>query len=198
MITGAAHEWSVALTGDLDGQLGAHLHPSPREEDCAFGYWYPSEGATRTTAILRDIVWPGLGDRVLQGNVAFTEPYLRRVIATRPEGAGIAFIHGHPGRGWQGMSDDDVVAERDRLSDVVLGATGRPLVGLTRGNDGSWGGRVWERIGPRTYARLDARTVRVVGRRLENRRSTRTIRPQRRRPGSARPPPYGERRLTRT
>jgi hypothetical protein len=64
------------------------------------------------------------------------------------------------------MSADDVAAERDRLAGVVAGATGLPLVGMTRGTDGSWSARFWARYAPRAYQRLDARTVRVVGRAL--------------------------------
>lgn len=161
-----APELSVAMTEALDAELAGHLHREPGQEDCAFGYWVESRGATRATAIVQSILWPRDEERVLLGNVAFTEPYLRRVLAARPANAGIVFMHSHLGPGWQGMSQPDVVAERDRLADVVLGASGRPLVGMTRGTDGSWGARFWCRTGPRRYERRDARTVRVVGRQL--------------------------------
>lgn len=45
--------------------------------------------------------------------------HLDRVLRELPQGAGIAFLHGHPGPGWQGMSDDDTVAERDRWAGVT-------------------------------------------------------------------------------
>ena len=61
------------------------------------------------------------------------------------------------------MSDDDTVAERDRLAGAVAGRTGLPLVGLTRGTDGAWSGRVWLRTAPHSYQR---RSVRVVGSKL--------------------------------
>src|SRR3712207_8224358 len=41
--------------------------------------------------------------------------YLSRVLATVPDGCGIALLHSHLGPGWQDMSRDDDVAERDRL-----------------------------------------------------------------------------------
>ena len=53
-------------------------------------------------------------------------------------------MHSHLSSGWQGMSDADVVAERDALA-YPAGATGLPLVGMTIGTDGYWSARVWDR-----------------------------------------------------
>ena len=160
------YDLSVAMTAETDQTLGLHLHKSLRQEDLAFAYWAPSVGRFRFSAIISTLILPEEGERVLQGNVAFLPEYLERVLENLPRGAGIAFMHGHLGPGWQAMSDDDVVAERDRLAGVVAGVTGLPLVGLTRGTDGAWSARFWARSGPRTYERRDARTVRVVGQAL--------------------------------
>lgn len=100
---------------------------------------------------------------MLQGNVAFTGDYLLRVLSECPVGSGIAFVHSHLGPGWQGMSSDDVVAERDRLAGAVMGRTGLPLTGMTLGTDGTWSGRTWIREAPSTYRRHDVASVRVVG-----------------------------------
>jgi hypothetical protein len=154
---------SVALTADLDDALGQHLHKPRRQEDLCFAFWRPSRGSTRLTAVIHEVLWPTDGERILQGNVAFTEAYLDRALRGVPPGSGIAFMHGHLGPGWQEMSRDDVVAEHDRLAGQVAGRTGLPLVGMTRGTDGAWSARFWGRAGSRAYARLDARTVRVVG-----------------------------------
>jgi ThiF family protein len=159
----AGFEFSVAMTTELDRALGGHLHKPRRQEDLAFAYWFPSIGATRYSAVLSRVVWPTQTDRILQGNVAFRAQYLERVLAEAPPGAGIAFMHGHLTAGWQPMSADDVTAEHDRIAGQVAGRTGLPLVGLTRGTDGSWSARFWARTGPRKYERLDARSVRVVG-----------------------------------
>ena len=159
-------EISVAMTARHDAVLGEHLHKADRQEDLAFAYWRPSEGQRRFTAIITKLILPEEGDRILQGNVAFYPQYLDRVLAEVPEGSGIAFLHGHPAPGWQGMSSDDIVAERDRLAGPVGGRTGLPLAGLTRGTDGAWSGRLWFRKSPRVYQQLKARSVRVVGSRL--------------------------------
>ena len=160
------HDFSVAMTAQLDRALGIHLHKPERQEDLAFAYWRPSIGARRYTAIIGELVSPGDGDRILQGNAAFEERYLARVLKGIPAGAGVAFLHGHLGPGWQAMSADDVTAEHDRLAGQVAGRTMLPLLGMTRGTDGAWSARFWARSGPRRFERLEARTVRVVGRDL--------------------------------
>ena len=157
------HEISVAMTADVDAVLADHVHKDADQEDLTFAYWKPGVGLHRYTAVLTRLVPPREGDRVLHGNVAFYPQYLLRVLAEVPEGSGIAFLHGHPKPGWQLMSEDDIVAERDRLAGQVAGRTGLPLLGLTRGTDGAWSGRIWLRNSPRSYLRKDVRSVRVVG-----------------------------------
>ena len=157
---------SVAMTAGHNAILGDHLHKKACQEDLAFAYWRPSVGHRRFTAVITKLVLPEEGDRVLQGNVAFFPQYIRRVLAEVPDGSGVAFLHGHPAPGWQGMSDDDVVAERDRLAGAVAGQTGFPLLGLTRGTDGAWSGRLWLRTARHSYQRRWARSVRVVGSKL--------------------------------
>lgn len=161
-----AYELSVALTGELDARLAEHLDRTPGQEDLTFAFWRPSVGAKRYTAILDEPLLPRSGERILQGNAAFTSDYLRRTLASVPSGAGIAFIHSHLGPGWQGMSHDDVVAERDRLAAAVTARTGLPLVGMTKSIDGSWSARLWLRTGPSLYERRWVSAVRSVGRRL--------------------------------
>ena len=159
-------EISVAMATRDDAVLGEHVHKTACQEDLAFAYWRPSVGERRFTAIITKLVLPEEGDRILHGNVSFLPQYIRRVLAEVPDGSGVAFLHGHLTPGWQGMSDDDVVAERDRLAGAVAGRTGLPLVGLTRGTDGAWSGRLWLRKARHAYERRWARSVRVVGSRL--------------------------------
>jgi hypothetical protein len=157
---------SVAFTATTDAELAAHLDKGPDQEDLCFAYWRPSRGWRRMTAIVNELVIPGDEERILQGNVAFTAEYLARVLDERPEGAGIALLHSHLGPGWQGMSGDDIVAERDRLAGAVWGQSGLPVLGLTRATDGAWSARFWLRTAPRVYERRWVESVRVVGRRV--------------------------------
>jgi len=160
----STRERAAAMTGVVDAQLRAHFAHPERQEDLTFAYWRPSAGTRRFTALLGSVVLPIGPERLLDGNVAFTVDYLARVLASVPRGCGVALLHSHFTDGWQDMSRDDEVAERDRLASAVAGATGLPLLGLTWGTDGAWSARFWGRTAPFTYQRLDAARVRVVGR----------------------------------
>jgi len=158
--------FSVAMTAEANRRLRAHLDKGPAQEDLAFAYWRASRGAERITAVVDEIVLPEGGDRVLQGNVAFKPQYLKRLLAHRPDGAGVALVHSHLAPGWQGMSHDDVIAERDRLAGPVWGQSGLPVLGMTLATDGAWSARMWLRAAPRRFERCWVDSVRVVGRRM--------------------------------
>jgi hypothetical protein len=160
----STRERAVAMTGAVDAQLRAHFAHPGRQEDLTFAYWRPSAGARRFTALLGMVIPPIGPERLLDGNVSFTVDYLARVLASIPPGCGIALLHSHLNGGWQDMSRDDEVAERDRLASAVAGATGLPVLGLTWGTDGTWSARFWGRTAPFAYRRLDSARVRVVGR----------------------------------
>ena len=157
---------SVVVTHDAHlaatGHLLQHFNRGVLQEDLCFALWRPSTGATRTTALIDEIVIPVDGDRELHGNVSYNPQYLARCLDMAAERqSGLAFMHSHPSPGWQGMSDADVVAERDRLA-YPAGATGLPLVGLTTGTDKHWSARFWRREG-RDMIRQWCDHVRIVG-----------------------------------
>ncbi len=158
--------YSAAMTRSIHDALFAHLIRSDRNEDLCFAVWYPSRGTLRLTALIAVPVLPLDGERLVHGNVSFLPHYFERAIsqAMRLRG-GLAFLHSHPGPGWQGMSDDDVAAERGHAA-AALAATGLPLVGLTLGTDGSWSSRFWPKTEPKTYERRWSENVRVVGGKL--------------------------------
>ena len=158
--------YEVALTEDADRTAREHLlqhfRKRKRQEDVCFAMWRPSTGANRYTALIDRVELPGPGERLLHGNASFEPEYVARVIReARKQGAGVALMHSHPGKGWQGMSEADVEAERDVLA-YPAGATGLPLLGLTVGSDGYWSARFWERDGKR-MARRWCEKARIVG-----------------------------------
>ena len=153
------------MTAALDATLATHLNKG-RQEDLTFAYWRPSRGASRYTAVLSEPLLPEDGDRILQGNVAFTAQYLQRALRDVPAGCGLALLHSHPTPRWQGLSDDDRVAEAVRMGGAVAARTGLPVLGLTWGNDGSWSARIWLRKDRHQYEALWASSVRVLGSRL--------------------------------
>jgi molybdopterin-synthase adenylyltransferase len=119
------------------------------------------------TSLVNCLILPQPGERHVHGNVSFAPGYFERAIGEAVKAnLGLALLHSHPGgRGWQGMSDDDVRAERDHAA-ATRAATGLPLIGLTLAGDQSWSGRAWEKVGPRQYQRKCSSHVRVVGDRL--------------------------------
>ena len=143
-----------------------HLVRRDRQEDLCFGLWHPSSGFERQSCLLRAALLPLAGERRVHGNVSFQPQYLERAIGeSLTRQAGIVFMHSHLGPGWQGMSEDDVVAEK-KMAPLVSAATGLPLLGMTIGTDGAWSARVWIKNGPGNYALNWCESVRIVGEKL--------------------------------
>ena len=139
-----------------------HYLDGQEQEELCFALWRQSTGVGRKTAIIYDILKPRSRERNLHGNASFEPHYLSRAVReARSKNAGLAFLHSHPGSGWQDMSRDDIVAERDVIS-YPAQVTKHPLVGLTIGRDGYWSARWWERAG-REFGFSWCRKVRVVG-----------------------------------
>ena len=157
--------FSVAFTESVDSELSNHFIDQ-QEEDLAFGLWLPSQGHKRFTAIISKIILPNDGDRNRHGNASFNSQYVHRILKTASTKFGIVFLHSHFSPGWQDMSSDDIKAEHDILSSPVAGVTNLPLLGMTRGTDGSWSARFWLKKRAKNYERVWANSVRVVGKRL--------------------------------
>lgn len=158
--------YEVAMTANVSESAGAHLLRHYREgawqEDLCFALWRPSTGRSRRTGLIYDVLLPEEGERSLHGNASFEPGYLARSIRRAvSDEAGLAFMHSHPGKGWQGMSETDLIAERDVLA-YPAGATGLPLLGMTIGSDGYWSARFWEKRNG-GMAEVECLKVRVVG-----------------------------------
>ena len=157
---------SVAIPSTVHQEAMSHLIRSDCQEDLCFALWYPSHGSERKTALIRELILPKKGERQVHGNASFSSAYFERALSQAVSaGAGLAFFHSHLGPGWQGMSLDDIYAERSHAA-ATKGATGYPLVGMTIGTNGAWSARFWEKLAPKKYARQWCHTVRVVGERL--------------------------------
>jgi ThiF family len=158
--------YSIAFPAATERQILSHLIRADREEDLLFALWYPSDGATRSTALIHTPVFPEEGDRQRHGNASFNSRYLERVCAMAIKfKSGIAFMHSHPVPGWQDMSADDVAAEQ-RMAAAVQSLTDLPLVGMTVGTDGTWSARTWQPTRGRAFRRQWCNAVRSVGMRL--------------------------------
>ena len=139
-----------------------HYRCGISQEDLCFALWRPSTGQSRRTALIDEIVLPAEDERILHGGVSCQPRYFSRALRTATDkGTGLAFMHSHPGPGWQGLSAIDAETEGDVLA-YPAGATALPLVGLTLGSDGYWSARFWERDGKKMRRRWCDK-VRIVG-----------------------------------
>lgn len=161
--------FSVIMTDEVHQKLKNHLIRCDEQEDLCFATYISSTGSKRLTGIITEILLPEKNDREVHGNVGFMPAYFERVlkIASNKK-EGIAFLHSHPFRGWQGMSRDDVTAET-RMSPAVFASTGLPLLGLTIGSDSIWSARFWikHKTERRKYIRKMCESVRVIGKGLK-------------------------------
>ena len=159
-------KFDAVLTESLAEQAEEHLLSRIRngelQEDLCFALWRPSTGRSRTTGIVSELLTPLHGERNLHGNVSFESAYLARTVRQACQtNMGVAFMHSHPTSGWQGMSPDDVIAERNRIAPPSR-AAGLPLLGFTVGRDGVWSARFWCWNG-QEFDRVWCDKVRVVG-----------------------------------
>ena len=137
----------VVLTHESHGKAKTHLlsfiDEGIAQENLCFGLWYPSQGAERFTAVVKDIVLPEPNEVHLHGNASFEGKYLTRATReARRQRAGLAIMHSHPSAGWQDLSQADIFAERDVVAYQVQ-STKLPLLGMTLGKDGYWSARLW-------------------------------------------------------
>lgn len=137
--------YSVAMTAETQEAMREHLIRDDGQEDVLAASYTFSTGSERTTAVIRSIILPSDGDRLVHGNASFTSGYvIRAATEAKDRGEGLVLLHSHPGGGgWQPLSlmDQDTEAEYER---VARGFTKMPLLGMTlAGRDTAWSARFW-------------------------------------------------------
>ncbi|MGI8414310.1 MAG: HesA/MoeB/ThiF family protein [Solirubrobacteraceae bacterium] len=158
---------SVAMTESTHELLRSHLLRADGQEDLCFVLYRPSTGSNRSTALIREVVLPSANERNVHGNASFNATYFLRALQLAEDSeCGLGLAHSHPaGSGWQGMSPDDVDAERAHAGQAWA-VTDLPLLGLTLAGDDTWSARNWTRSGRMLYERHDCDSVRIIGERL--------------------------------
>lgn len=156
--------FSVAMAGEADRQLTAHLVRDDGQEDLCMAVYRPSNGATRLTALVAEVVLPEDGETTVRGTVSFTGGYvLRAVERAAAVGGGVVILHSHPGGSdWQAMSGPDRDAEAS-YANLVRETTGWPLVGMTlAGATRRWSARFWARGVGTSVTAVPCENVRVI------------------------------------
>jgi hypothetical protein len=152
------------MTGPTEADLARQLLRPDGQEDVCLGLYRPSSGFERWTAVVRQAVLPGEGERLVHGNASFTTEYVLRVATqAADEGCGLVALHSHPGgRGWQRMSGTDHATEAS-YANLAREITGLPLVGMTlAGGDKRWSARVWDDGIGRAVGANPCENVRVI------------------------------------
>ena len=156
---------SVAMTAATEEALGRRLVRDDDQEDICLATYRPSTGFSRFSALIRAVVPPEPGDRLVHGNATVTADYILRGVETAQEDdCGLVLLHSHPGAShWQTMSGPDRDCEAS-YANLVREVTGLPLVGMTlaTGNR-TWSARHWDIGVGRAVDCTHSTNVRVIG-----------------------------------
>ena len=162
------HRTSVAMTAETEGVLLDRLVRDDGQEDICLATYRPSTGLTRRSALIRAVVPPEPGDRLVHGNATVTAEYiLRAAQVAQEDDCGLVLLHSHPGAShWQSMSGPDRECEAS-YANLTREITGLPLVGMTLATrDRTWSARHWNIGVGRAVDCTHSTSVRVVGDRL--------------------------------
>ena len=157
-------EYHVAMTESTNNLLNEFLLNDLDDEEICFATWSPSQGKTRLTILINEVIFPQEGERERHGNVSATPEYVDRAKEiARLTKKGLVMIHTHPlNTGPQGVSVPDLHYEQDVLSREVFGITNLPFVGMTLSGDGMWSARCY----PKPHTIQWCAAVRLVGKNL--------------------------------
>ena len=159
---------SVAMTAATEEALVSRLVRDDGQEDVCLATYRPSTGLTRSSALIRTVVPPEYGDRLVHGNATVTGEYiLRAAEGAQEDDCGVILLHSHPGASkWQPMSGPDRDCEAS-YANLVREITGLPLVGMTLATkDNTWSARHWDVGVGRKMDCTHSRNVRVIGEKL--------------------------------
>ena len=159
---------SVAMTSATEEALARRLVRDDCQEDLCLATYRPSTGLTRSSALIRAVVRPEPGDRLVHGNATLTAEYiLRAAEAAQEDDCGVVLLHSHPGASrWQRMSGPDRDCEAS-YANLVREITGLPLVGMTLATRSrTWSARHWDVGVGRAVDCTHSTNVRVIGDKL--------------------------------
>lgn len=199
-----ANEFHFAISGSIQDQLDEHLFPDDDHwsarmcERGVIGLITRSTGRRRTTYLLKDLVPPEEDDIYeAEDGIRFAPGYRERAtkLARRVDGAGLIYIHSHPGRRAT-PSSNDLSSDRTELYEAGkhLGETVPLAAGIIaeepsdNPNSREWSVRAYEfnipttsyeakdpDYGESSAAYTHATAVRVAGHRLRKLRTIKDV-----------------------
>ena len=93
------HRTSVAMTAATEEALLSRLGRDDGQEDVCLATYRPSSGLSRSSALVRTVVSPEPGERLVHGNATVTADYfLRAAKAAQEDDSGLVILHSHPRR----------------------------------------------------------------------------------------------------
>ena len=159
---------SVAMTAATEKALFRQLVRDDGQEDLCLATYRPSTGLTRFSALVRAVLQPMPGERLVHGNATVTADYIFRAAeAAQKDNCGVVLLHSHPGANdWQPMSGPDRECETS-YANLVRELTGLPLVGMTLATrNRAWSARHWDTGVGRAVDCTHCTNVRVIGDKL--------------------------------
>ena len=92
------HRTSVAMTAATEEELVRWLARDDGQEDVCLATYRPLPGLTRFSSLIRAVLPPEPGDRLVHGNATVTADYiLRGAEAAHEDDCGLVLLHSHPG-----------------------------------------------------------------------------------------------------
>lgn len=164
-------EVHIAVEADTWRDVRAKLAAEAPNEACCFLLTRPSRGVTRTTVILREIIWPKPGEIVATpGSLELSADYISRAMDAAIDAGpmiGLCLVHTHPrsdifGEGIARFSSRDDWYENRLFPSVTLGRRTAISASVVIGSMGDIDARTWWRERDRC-ATQTAHAVRLVG-----------------------------------
>lgn len=165
-----ADEIHIAMDRETWEEILSKLHAQAPAEACTFALTRPSVGVLRTTALLREVIWPHAGEVVATPQaLEISADYISRAIDIAIDAGpmvGLCLVHTHPRSEWgEGIAHfsprDDWYEQR--LFPTILGARPRALsASVVLGSAGDVDARIWWRE-DKTPLTQPAHAIRIVG-----------------------------------
>ena len=147
----SADEVHIAVDAGTWNELVSKLRAQAPNEACAFLLTRPSVGRSRTTAVIREVIWPSAADVISSPHgLELSADYISRSLDIAIDAGplvGLCLVHTHPrtewGEGIARFSPRDDWYEKRLFPTVVYARPGTISASIVLGNAGDVDARIW-------------------------------------------------------